>query len=311
MSEDNRTLLEKADLALADLQSDGGYLNPEQSAKFIRLAILSSVMLPMATVRPLKSPKAEVDKMRFASRVLRAGREATALPAGDRAKPNISQMELDTKLFKAEVRLSDEVLEDSIERSDLRNTIMTLMTEAVGRDMEEIALQGDTTSADTFLAQFNGVLKQASSHTVDAGGVKLNKSILRDSVRTMPKEYRKDKRTLHFLTSSNAEIDYRDSLADRATVLGDKFLADDGPVSYAGIRVDPIPMMPEDLGVGSNTTNMLFLDPKNITMGVWRKIKVETDKLVSEGVVLIVVSMRFDVKFQHEDAVVKATNILI
>ena len=310
MPEDNRTLLEKADLALSDLSTSGGLLKPEQAAKFIRLAILSSVMLPMATVKPLKSPKAEVDKMRFASRVLRAGQEATALPAADRAKPNISQMELDTKLFKAEVRLSNEVLEDSIERADLRNTIMTLMTEAVGRDIEEVAIQGDTASADTFLAQFDGVLKQATSHTVDAAGVKLNKSILRDMVRTMPKEYRRDKRMMAFLTSANAEIDYRDSLADRATVLGDKFLADDGPVSYAGIRVDPIPMMPETLSPG-NTTNALFLDPKNIIMGIWRNIRVETDKLISEGVVLIVVTLRFDVKFQHEDAVVKAYNILV
>ena len=44
-------------------------------------------------------------------------------------------MELDAKLFKAEVRLNNEVLEDSIERGQLRQTIMQLMAEAIAREL--------------------------------------------------------------------------------------------------------------------------------------------------------------------------------
>ena len=41
---DNRTILEKADLALADLTAGGGILKPAQAQKFMRLLIKQSVL---------------------------------------------------------------------------------------------------------------------------------------------------------------------------------------------------------------------------------------------------------------------------
>ena len=75
-------------------------------------------------------------------------------------KPDLSDVELDAKLFKAEVRLSDEVLEDSIERGELRQTIMEMLADAIARDMEDVAINGDTASVDPFLATMDGILKQ-------------------------------------------------------------------------------------------------------------------------------------------------------
>ncbi|MFZ5786918.1 MAG: phage major capsid protein [Acidobacteriota bacterium] len=121
----NRTILEKADLALADLTAGGGLLKPAQAQKFMRLLIKESVLMKLATVVPMASPKQQISKIKFSSRILRPGQEATALGATERVKPDLSQIELDAKLFKAEVRLSDEVLEDSIERGELRRRSRT------------------------------------------------------------------------------------------------------------------------------------------------------------------------------------------
>ncbi len=307
---DNRSLLAKADLALSNLTTDGGLLQPEQAAKFIRLMITESVLLPYVTVDPMKSFKKTIEKIRFGSRILRAGESATALPVADRAKPDTSKVQLDVKLFKAEVRLDNEVLEDSIERGELKGTIMELMAERIATDTEELVIQGDTASSDVFLAQFDGLLKQATSHTFDAGGVKLTKSVLRDAMRAMPTEFRKNKRSMKYMTSSNAEIDYRDSLSDRATPMGDAKLENDAPVNYGGINVLGIPLFPENQGTGTNMTSVVLADPKNINLGVLRSIKVETDKNISEGVLIIVATMRMDMKYAHEPAVVKAYNIL-
>ena len=52
---DNRTILEKADLALADLTGGGGILQPAQAQKFMRLLIKQSVLMQMATVVPMSS----------------------------------------------------------------------------------------------------------------------------------------------------------------------------------------------------------------------------------------------------------------
>src|SRR5688572_26005662 len=111
---DNRTLLAKADMALADLTTDGGVLQPAQAKKFIRILIKESVLLKMATVVPMKAPKQLIESIRFQGRILRAGAEATPLTEAQRARPHTGRHELDAKLFKAEVRLSNELLEDSI-----------------------------------------------------------------------------------------------------------------------------------------------------------------------------------------------------
>jgi hypothetical protein len=308
---DNRTVLEKADLALADLTAGGGLLQPAQAQKFIRILIDESVILKQGTVVPMKSPKQLIEKIRFGGRILRAGSEAAALPSGDRSKPDLSQVELDAQLFKAEVRLNNEVLEDSIERGQLRQTIMQLMAEAISRDIDEVIIRGDTTSGDPFLAKLNGILKQATSNIVDAQNQSTNKGIFRDMLKSMPSAFLRNKREMRFFTSVDSEIDYRDSLAERATVVGDKFLEQDEPVAYSGVPVVDVPLFPENLGIGTNATNVLLTDPKNINVGIWRNIRVETDKLVSEGVLIIVATLRFDVKFAEETAVVKAINVKV
>ena len=306
---DNRTILQKADLALADLTAGGGLLKPAQAQKFMRLLIKDSPLMRLATVVPMQSPKQQLSKIKFGSRVLRPGQEATALAPGDRSAPDLSQVELDAKLFKAEVRLSDEVLEDSIERGELRQTIMEMMAEAISRDMEEVLINGDTLSADPFLAVMDGVLKQTTSNIVDAAATPIAKDLLRDMLKTLPSEHLRDKKAMRFMTSVDADLDYRNTLADRATVAGDRLLEGDTPVLYSGVPVQPIPLFPEDLGVGSDQTAILLCNPKNIHVGIWRNIRVESARDISEGTLKIVATLRFDVKFAEEPGVAKAINV--
>lgn len=306
---DNRTILQKADLALADLTVGGGLLKPAQAQKFMRLLIKDSPLMQLATVVPMASPKQQISKIKFGSRVLRPGQEATSLGAGDRAKPDLSQVELDAKLFKAEVRLSDEVLEDSIERGELRQTIMEMMAEAISRDMEDVLINGDTLSADPFLAVMDGVLKQATSNVVDAGGNPISKNLLRDVLKTVPSEHLRDKKAMRFLTSVDADLDYRNSLAERATAVGDRLLEGDTPVLYSGVPLQPIPLFPETLGATGDQTSLLLCNPKNIHVGIWRNIRIESARDISEGTLKIVATLRFDVKFAEEPGVAKAINV--
>ncbi len=305
----NRSLLEKADLALADLTAGGGVLLPAQAQKFMRLLIKQSVLMQMATVVPMAAPKLQLSKIKFGSRILRPGREATALSAAERARPDLSFLELDAQLFKAEIYLSDEVLEDNIERGELRQTILEMIAEAAGRDMEEVIINGDTASGDPFLATLDGLLKQSTSHVVDAAGVGLSKNLLRDMLKSLPSEYLRDKKQMAFLTSVDAELDYRNSLAERATVGGDKFLEEDAPALYSGVPVMPVPLFPENLGPGSNRTIALLCNPKNIQVGIWRQIRLESFRDVSAGVLRVVATMRFDARFAEEPGVAKLINI--
>lgn len=305
----NRTLLEKADLAIADLTAGGGILLPAQSQKFMRLLIKQSVLMQMATVVPMPAPKYQVSKIKFGSRILRPGKEGVALALNERARPDVSFLELDAQLFKAEVHLSDEVLEDNIERGELRQTILEMIAEAAGRDMEEIVINGDKTSADPFLAVLDGVVKQSTSHVVDAAGGPLTKNILRDLLKSLPNEYLRDKKAMSYLTSVDADLEYRNGLAERATVGGDKFLEDDTPVLYSGVPVVPVPLFPDNLGAGNSQTVALLCNPKNVHVGIWRQIRLETFRDVSAGVLRIVATLRFDVKYADENGTAKAVNI--
>lgn len=309
MSLNNRTILEKADLALADLTAGGGILKPAQAQKFMRLLIKESVLMRLATVVPMSAPKQQISKIKFGSRILRPGAEGTALGPGDRAKPDLSHVELDAKLFKAEVRLSDETLEDSIERGELRQTIMEMIAEAIARDIEEVIVSGDTASGDAFLAVMDGVLKQATSNVVDAGANPISKDLMRDMLKTLPSQYLREKKAMRFLTSVDADLDYRATLAERATAVGDKFLEGDTPVLYSGVPVQPVPLFPEDLGAGSDQTAILLCNPKNIHVGIWRQIRIESARDISEGTLKIVATLRFDAKYAEEQGVAKAINV--
>jgi HK97 family phage major capsid protein len=306
----NETLLQKADLALSDLQTGNGLLQPEQAQKFLRLLIQEAVIMKMATVQGLKSQKKFINKIKFGSRILRAGTPGRPLSLADRSVPTFTSNELDTKLFKAEVRLNNEELEDSIERGELRQTIMTMMAEKIASDMDDMIINGDTASTDPFLASFDGLLKQVASNTYDHGANTANRALWKALLKTMPNQYLRNKKNLAFLTSVNADIDYRDSLADRATAnVGDRFVEQDAPAMYSGVPVVPVPLFPENIGTATQCTDAILIDPKNINVGIWRDILMETDKLVSEGVVIIVATMRFDMKLAEETAAVKATNV--
>lgn len=308
---DNKSLLEKADLALSDLLSGGGLLVEAQAQKFIRILIDRSKVLGLATVVPMSAPKISIPKIRFGSRIMRPAQEATALAVADRAKVDLSKIELDAKEVKAEVDLNNSVLEDSIERDTLRQTIMQMMGQAISRDIDELVIQGDTSSTDPYLALFDGLLAKATSNIVNAGGSSLNKTILRDMIKTMPSPYLGNKQAMRFMTSMDAELDYRDSISDRQTGIGDAALQTDVAVGYSGIPVVDIPLFPETLGVGGDETNVLLTDPKNIAIGIWRNIRFETDKDIRKGVLIIVASMRLAFNFYEETAVVKATNVSV
>jgi hypothetical protein len=275
----------------------------------MRLLIKQSVLMQMATVVPMPAPKYQVSKIKFGSRILRPGKEGIALAQNERARPDLSFLELDAQLFKAEVHLSDEVLDDNIERGELRQTILEMIAEAAGRDMEEIVINGDKTSADPFLAVLDGVVKQSTSHVVDAAGGPLTKNILRDLLKSLPNEYLRDKKAMSYLTSVDADLEYRNTLAERATVGGDKFLEDDTPVLYSGVPVVPVPLFPDNLGAGNNQTVALLCNAKNVHVGIWRQIRLETFRDVSAGVLRIVATLRFDVKYADESGTAKAINI--
>jgi HK97 family phage major capsid protein len=274
--------VQKGAILLSDI-APSGRLPEEVAEQFIVLAIKDQKLLKMIRVLPMKNPEKRIPKIQMNSRVLRAGQSAQALPQADYAKPAFTAATLASKLFKGTVAVPDEVYEDNVERQSLRQTLQGMIAERVGADLEEVAINGDTTSTDPFLAQFDGFIKKATSHPVPAT-TQLSRPILLSLFLAVPQEFRKDKSKIVFFTSTNSEMQYRNSLADRATPEGDRRLIEDGgPVYYSGMPIHDIPLWPYQLGAGSNETVTICCDPRNMVVGIQREIKVETSRDADNG----------------------------
>jgi hypothetical protein len=76
--------------------------------------------------------------------------------------------------------------------------------------------------------------------------------------------------------SVNNETEYRDTLSDRGTELGDQLTTGMAPVYAYGSSVVPVALMPE--------ANGLYTDPLNLIFGIQRQVSMEFDKDISARV---------------------------
>ncbi|MBY0560000.1 phage major capsid protein [Hyphomicrobium sp.] len=318
----NSSLLRKADLAIEDLRADGGELLPEQGASFIRKLIKQPTLVRVCRVVEMTAPKRKINKIGFGSRILRKATSAVPLTEAQRAKPTTEQIELDVKEQIAEVRIPYDVMEDNIERaaaannessntgpSGLRQTIIDLIAERAALDIEELALLADknytSSNADdqAYLAQLDGWLKRtdADGNVVDAEGESISKAIFKQGLKTLPSQYQRNKAAIRHFVSVNNETEYRDTLADRGTALGDQMTQGTSPTFAYGSPIEGVAMMPEDKG--------LYTDPLNLIFGIQRQVSMEFDKDITSRVYIIVLTTRIDFQIEETEAIVEYTNI--
>ncbi len=303
----NRELLkklEKGDIAVSDLISTGGYLNTAQSNKFIRNIIDAPTIIKDIRSVPMNSPKLEINKIGFGSRILQAApASGVALSSAKRSKPTTSKVTLNTTEVMAEVHIPYDVLEDNIEHGTLEDTIFSQISERTALDLEEWIIQADTGSGDAFLALKDGILVQAISHVVDySSSVQvIDKTIFKAAIKAMPNKYLRNRSAMRHYVSPDVETEYADWLGDRSTNLGDAKIQGYRPNMHSGIPIVPAALMPQ--------ANAILTHPKNIIWGIQRKIMIESDRDIRARVIIIVLTMRMDIKFEEEDAVVKTIGL--
>lgn len=310
----NAELIKKADLALADLAA-AGKLNPEQTDSFIRTLIDQPTLLAQVRTVAMRSPNMKLNKIGFGSRILRSASadapSGSSLSQGNRSKPDLGKVELDTKEVIAEVRIPYDVLEDNIEGGNpsaspqgspggLHSTLVTMIGERSALDLEELSLLGDTASGDSFLAMNDGFLKLASANVVNVGGV-FDKNATKAALKTMPTRYLRNRASLKHFVSIDNETEYRDMLAGRQTALGDSQVQGDLPIFSFGSRVEPVAMMPG--------ANGLFTNPLNLIFGIQRNVMVEYDKDITKREFIIVLTARIAFAIEEVNALVKYTGL--
>lgn len=311
----NQSIIEKASMTLSSLAA-GGQMSPEQFNTFYRKIIDQPTILKDARNVPMKSDSMKIEKIGFGSRILRKGTEGTALADGDRAVPTTSTVQLNAKEVIAEVNISYDTLENNIEGEGLKDTLMDMIAARAALDIEELVLNGDTASADTYLAILNGLRKKAVSHVIDGTntGAAFSKSVFLKAMNAVPAKYRRNPAEWRFYSSFANELAWKDSIASRQSNLGDAALQGSLATAY-GVPVKGIAMLQDyDLdGAGAGTatgSDLLFTHPKNIVVGFSRNVRIEVDKDIRERKFIVVLTAKLDAQFEEEDAVSKYQKIL-
>lgn len=307
MSQEVQDLLKKADLAIANLTTDGGYLNPEQSDRFLRTIEEQPTLINLVRSVRMNSPQMEINKVGFGSRILRAAVENTALSQGDRSKPDFSQVPLSTKEVIAEVRIPYGVLEDNIERGNFEQTLLTLIGERAALDLEELLIQGDVAlvGTDAYLGLHNGVLKQVTSNIVDADGppqLLIRSAVFSAALKALAPKYRRNKNSLKFFVTPDIDQDYREVVSARQTALGDAVVQGvNGNMRVHGVEIVPVSLMPDE--------TVLLANPQNVIFGIQRQVRVESERLISERQLKVVLTARVAIALEDEEATAKITNL--
>lgn len=320
MGVSNTELAKRADIAIGDLETNGGKLDPEQEMRFLNLIKKEPTILSQARWINMSAPQRKINRMGFDSRIMKAAPQGTApfaaddgsndrwLAAADRSKVTTSQITLTTKEVMAEIHIPYEVLEDNIEGGGFEDHIMSEMARQVARDLEDLLINGDTGSGDAFLATFDGLLVQATSNVYDSQGdfgsgetVSLIPDTVEGNLLTMPEQYLRNMNDLRMYVGTPSTIRYRGNVAKRATGYGDSSLTTENNLVAYGLQIDAAPYMP--------AANGIFTFPNNIIFGVQRDISIETDKDIRAREIIIVLTMRIDSKYDLEEAVVKTTNL--
>lgn len=303
----NEQIIQKATMAVADL-APGGKMNPEQAKAFIDMVVDQPTLLKQTRVERMDHDTKEIGRIGFGSRILRPAVEATALADADRSKPTTSKITLTAKKAIAEVRISYDTLQENLEKGRLQERIIRQMAERAALDLEELGLQGDTGSADTYLKLMDGYLKKAVTHVVDCTALNagnIERPTFKRLISAVPAKFIRNIADWRFFTHRSIDLDYKELLSERSTALGDKYVVEGAKAPAYGALVEPCAMVPLTAG----KTSMLFTHPQNLIFGIENDILVETDKDISAQVVIIVLTAKVAFEVEDADAMAKATNL--
>lgn len=303
---ENYEAMVKTALASADLTA-GGYLNPMQSENFLRGVIDQPTILKECRTVFIDGESKLIEKVGFGSRIMRPGVENVALTDAERSKPQFGKVQLTTKEAIAEVRISYDTLENNIEGAKLKNTLMAMIQERVALDLEELGLQGDTTlvGSDPYLGLMDGFLKKASTHVVNALANPVALNYWKSLISATPAKYRRVPAQWRIYTSGGVDLDWKEAVAARNTVAGDRFLLQNVNAAALGYEIQPCAMIP----VVADLSTALLTHPKNLIAGFTRKVQIETDKDITARQIIIVVTVKVDFAIEEVDACSKLINI--
>lgn len=291
----NQEILQKINGALKSIMTKdlgSSRLARSKQDRFVRTVSNSTTILDVARRIDMASHTHDIDRVGFASRILRKASEGEE---GEESKTDFATNTLESKEVMAIAGFTDSTLEDNIERDGFENTLLDLIGDRTGIDLEELFLLGDRDSDDEFLAITDGWLKKSANEineeSFDATDVE---DMFDAMIKAVPKKYLRNRSEWTFWVHWDIEDAYRNALRKRGTGLGDSAQTDSQVLSYKGFQVKDSSNMPEGTA---------FLAPSNnLVYGIHRDVFIETDRIPKKRKTDFVTTLRVDAHYEDENA---------
>ena len=292
----------------SDMANAKALLNEEQFAQFMRAASINQTILNDASFRRMNSTSQVVSSTKIVGRVLQSGYKSTDVTQDELTPATIGfgKAELNATKLKALTSILDDDKEDNIEREAFEQTLLTMMGEAVGIDLEAVAVYGDTTKTGLF-GTLDGWLKTSTAHITPTGTTIIEK--FDEMIAAMPAAYRQANlmKDLVFYAPFEVIEEYRNFLIDRETGLGDSSLLNAEELKYKGIPVKYAPVLDATDGRTScGYTPLILTVPEFLWYGVYKDLSVEPKRIVENEETEYYYRIRCDASLQWNDAVVVA-----
>lgn len=317
--------------------ASGGLLNAEQANRFLDFVVDQSVLMRNARVVRMRTPSMDIDKLSVGTRLLAKATEATN--DGSNAAVTFSKVSLSSVKLRLDWEISTESLEDNIEGPSLEDHIAQVMARQTANDMDDLLINGNTSSSNGLLKALDGYVKLAlaSGTVVDEAGDAISRSTFDRILRNLPTKYLQQRNQLRYFTGPGLVQDSIYSLgnpnsATEATAgapspgstVGDvAFLqgamrANGGPgatgLAPYGIPLVEVPLMPEAVtgdysGAAGSHGYVELTFPNNRIVGIHRDITVYRQFQPKTDTIQYTQYMRVASNIENADSYVIAKNV--
>lgn len=309
------SVVKYADLAVSNLTAGGGKLQDDQADTFYRKVFDRTGLIGDVRTIQMNSDTMNINKIGLANRILRVAPGGTPpymaddgtndrnLPAADRFNPQFEQIQLTVKEYMAEIHLTDDVIENNLEKDNLENIILDMAAQRLSLDLEEALIVGDTANAALApeLKYQDGVLKRVTSNVVDHANAGQNLTLYANILKALPTKYTRNLAAMKYYVHNHLELEWREYLATRETGLGDQTHVSNRSVAALGQNFATVPNMPQG--------TILFTDPKNILVGLQRNMRLEYERYPRSRMNAFIFTFKAGFQLEEEDAMVKAINV--
>jgi|TARA_R110000824_G_scaffold205924_3_gene390882 hypothetical protein len=299
----NEELLQKANEVTTSVvgNASGGILKPAQANRFLDFVIDQSVLMQQSRVVRMRGDSMEIDKLSVGSRLLAKATEAS--DTGANAAVTFTKVALSTVKLRLDWEVSTESLEDNIAGDSLEDHIAQVMARQTSNDMDDLLINGDTTSSNGLLKAQDGYVKlgKASGVTHDGLGANVSRAVFDAVLRKMPNKYlqrRNELRyfsgpgivqdTIYTLQNPNSATEATAGAPSPGSTMGDRLYSNPGgpnggPGSTGlapfGIPLIEVPLMPESVAGTYDSPSgvhgyIILTFPNNHIVGIQREITV-------------------------------------